>query len=184
MPAKDKVEFIMVHCSATRPNWMAGLHLAAKVAEIRRWHIQERKWRDIAYAKIIDRDGQVAPGRDLDGDGDVWEETGAGAKGWNHNCIHLCLLGGHGSDADDKFAEHFTPAQDRALRKEIAAIRLWAGRQIPVKGHNEVAVKACPGFNVRDWYASSEPLPVAPAPTPAKRNWLVDLLKAIFGGKA
>lgn len=174
MPAKSKVQFIMVHCAATLPEWMAGQSLAAKVAEIRRWHVEDRGWTDIAYARIIDRDGLTANGRDLDRDGDVWEEVGAGAKGWNHNCVHLCLLGGHGSSATDEFSEHFTPEQDAALRAEIAAIRAWAGWEVPLKGHNEVANKACPGFNVARWFAGQPPRQLAESST----------LRASFSGAA
>ena len=61
--ARYPVIEIILHCADTRPDWMAGQSLADKVAEIRRWHVQQRGWRDIGYHWVIDRDGAVAPGR-------------------------------------------------------------------------------------------------------------------------
>ncbi len=68
----------------------------------------------------------------------------------NRGTIGICLIGGHGADADDKFADHFTSAQARPLRALIADIR---GRtQIAkVTGRNTYAAKACPGFRVECW---------------------------------
>lgn len=147
--ARYPVREIAVHCSATLPDWMAGASLAAKVAEIRRWHTlpkpQGRGWRDIGYHWIIDRDGTILPGR---------PETviGAGIESHNNGVIHCCLIGGHGSAETDDFSDHFTPDQDKALRAKIADIR---GRTAinKISGHNEYAPKACPGFHVPTWYA-------------------------------
>lgn len=137
------VEEVVVHCSATGASWYAGKRSSEKVAEIRRWHVQDRGWRDIGYHWVIDRDGTVLPGR---------AETviGAGVEGHNRGVIHVCLIGGGGSAAADAFERHFTPHQAAALRKVLASIRL----RTPIKrisGHNEFAAKACPGFNVPMW---------------------------------
>jgi N-acetyl-anhydromuramyl-L-alanine amidase AmpD len=105
--------------------------------------MQDRGWRTIGYHWLIDFDGQRAPGR---------PETDIGAHVVDHNrgTIGICLIGGHGADADDKFAEHFTSAQARTLRALIADIR--SRTQITkVTGHNDYAAKACPGFRVAGW---------------------------------
>lgn len=52
------VHEIIVPCSATRADWMAGRPLAEKVAEIRIWHRAKGR-RDIGYHWVIDRDGKV-----------------------------------------------------------------------------------------------------------------------------
>ena len=133
---------IIVHCSATRPDWWHGKRTSEKVAEIRRWH-KARGWSDIGYHYVIDRDGTVAKGRDL-------SRTGAHVKGRNIGTIGICLLGGHGSAETDQFTDHFTPEQDAALRRLIDNLqgRFW---KVPVTGHNEYAAKACPGFTVSKW---------------------------------
>jgi N-acetylmuramoyl-L-alanine amidase len=64
--------------------------------------------------------------------------------------IGICLIGGHGADADDKFAKHFTSPQAGTLRALIADIR--SRTQIgKVTGHNDYAAKACPDFRVAGW---------------------------------
>lgn len=147
---------IIVHCSATRADWMAGRTLADKVDEIRRWHVEERGWSDIGYNYVIDRDGTVAIGRDRDHDGDTFEEIGAHVQGHNIESLGVCLIGGHGSAATDAFSDNFTPAQDRALRELIDKIETKLG-DMTIAGHNDYAAKACPGFKVDRWLHSEPP---------------------------
>lgn len=135
---------IIVHCSDTRPKWMEGKPAHAKVAEIRRWHTEERGWSDIAYHHVIDRDGSVEPGRA------AWR-VGAHVKGHNKHSIGVCLIGGHGAAADDSFFEHFTEAQMQALADLVRDL----SKQYPgavVSGHQDFAAKACPGFDVKEWW--------------------------------
>lgn len=145
---KKSVDTIFVHCSATQPDWMEDEPLSAKVAEITRWH-KKRGWNTIGYHWVIDRDGSVAKGRD--------EATvGAHAQGHNEGSIGICLIGGHGSSENDPFAKNFTPEQDMKLRELIEGIqsRTTIHR---IRGHNEVAAKACPGFNVKRWAENRPP---------------------------
>lgn len=140
--ARHPVREIIVHCSATRPDWMVGRPIAEKVAEIRRWHLANG-WNDIGYHWLIDRDGKVLAGR---------AETAIGAHtvGRNSGTIGVCLIGGHGSAETDSFADHFTHQQDVTLGQMIDAIS--SRTQIErVSGHQDYAAKACPGFNVPAW---------------------------------
>ena len=143
--ARYPVDEIIVHCAATRPDWMAGQPLAAKVAEIRRWHMSPPlNWRNIGYHWIIDRDGQILAGR-------AETEIGAHAGALkNRGTLGVCLLGGHGSSQNDRFSQHFTPQQDISLRQMIQAISMRTAIR-RVSGHNEYAAKACPGFHVPTW---------------------------------
>jgi N-acetylmuramoyl-L-alanine amidase len=150
---------IIVHCTATRPEWMFERPTRDKVAEIRRWHVSDRKWRDIGYHFLIDRNGTLATGRPL-------EQVGAHVQGRNTGTIGVALIGGHGSAETDAFTQHFTPAQDAALRKLIADLRGRFGN-VPVTGHNQYAAKACPGFNVPKWSADQKPAQSAPQARPA-----------------
>lgn len=145
--ARHPVTEIIVHCSATRPGWMAGQSLASKVAEIRRWHMRDRGWRDIGYHGIIDRDGAYARGR-------AYSEIGAHCVGHNAGTIGICLLGGHDAAASDRFSDHYTAAQDTTLRRIIAEIS-GLTRIARVRGHNDYAAKACPGFDVTRWLADA-----------------------------
>lgn len=135
---------IIVHCSATRPNWMDGKSSAAKVREIRLWHTRDNGWSDIGYHFVIDRDGTVCAGRPL-------ERVGAHTMGRNTGTVGVCLIGGFGSAATDRFDQHFTVSQDRALRALIADLQRKYGK-LAVSGHNQWAQKACPGFNAPAWF--------------------------------
>ncbi len=154
MPRKSDVTNIMVHCLATRPSWMSNRPVEEIVKEVRSWHVNGNKWRDIAYAGIIGYDGEWGKGRDLDNDGDVWEEIGAGARGWNINCIHIALQGGRNEDGSwgkksDLFTKHFTYEQYETLFEKVEEIYDWLGHEVPLIGHNQVNPgKGCPAFYV------------------------------------
>jgi N-acetylmuramoyl-L-alanine amidase len=132
---------IIIHCSATRPEWYEKKTLAAKVKEIKRWHVEERKWSDIGYHFIIDRDGQIANGRSVD-------VAGAHTAGKNANSIGICLIGGHGSNPTDKFLDNFTPEQEAALKTLVEDLQSLHSDIEKVSGHNDYVNKACPGFKV------------------------------------
>lgn len=157
------IDEIIVHATATPPDWRNGESTASKVAEVRRWHTEERGWRDIGYHYLIDRDGTVAPGRPV-------EQTGAHVVGHNAGTIGVSLFGGHGAAATDQFVDHFTPAQDAALRALIDRLQTRFPAIRKVTGHNEYAAKACPGFAVAEWlnapgnWLGSNP---SPEPQPA-----------------
>jgi hypothetical protein len=144
-----KIDEVVVHCAATRPEWWSDRSVEEKAREVRQWHL-DRGFKDIGYHWLIDRDGTVVKGR---------EESAIGAhvKGRNSNSIGICLFGGHGSSKDDTFDENFTPEQDTALRQLIAEIEQRHTIE-KVSGHNEYANKACPGFNVSSWL-NAKPVP-------------------------
>jgi hypothetical protein len=136
------VAAIFIHCSATQPDWMEGQSLSAKVAEITRWH-KKRGWGTIGYHWVIDRNGEITKGRDE-------SMQGAHVAGHNTGSIGICLIGGHGSSENDRFGENYTPEQEIALFNLIQDIKTRANIT-QIRGHNEVAAKACPGFNVKRW---------------------------------
>lgn len=169
------INLIVVHCAATAPGWMEGKTAKAKVTEIDRWH-KDRGWRGFGYHLLIDRDGKTALGRDL-------PEAGAHTRGHNANSVAVVLVGGRGASATDDFSDHFTDAQDRALRVVLADWR----RKFPgarVAGHNEFSAKGCPGFQVGPWLDRAPPM-TAPEEKPAP--WwagIVALIRGMFEGKS
>lgn len=135
---------IIIHATATQPKWMEGRTTREKVAEVRRWHMQDRGWKDIGYHYLIDRDGTLALGRPVD-------QVGAHTMDHNTGTIGVSLFGGFGSAATDEFSDNFTTGQDKALRaliKDLSAMY----KITKVSGHNEYAAKACPGFSVPKWF--------------------------------
>ena len=146
-----KINEVIIHCSATRPNWMQDMGGLAKVAEIRRWHVEDRNFSDIGYHYVIDRSGEVFDGRPE-------ARAGAHVKGRNFNSIGICLIGGFGGSAGDIFDNHFTAEQEAALRKLIGQLQRRYTDITKISGHNQYAPKACPCFSVPAW------LKEAPAP--------------------
>ena len=155
---------------------MKGFGTLAKVQEIARWHTQERGWKAIGYHFVIDRDGTVANGRPV-------EQVGAHVRGHNANSIGIALMGGFGGAADDMFADHYTPAQDKALRKLIADLRAAHSEIVRVSGHNRYAAKACPCFVVDEWLKAAPKIPKSMQVQRTFFSWLTDLLSGIFKRK-
>ena len=138
---------IIIHCTATRPNWWEGKSSEEKVDEVRRWHL-DKGWSDIGYHYLIDRNGTIIEGRPLD-------RTGAHVKDHNAGTIGISLFGGHGSSAGDKFYDHFTEDQEKSLKRLILDLRNRFPSITKISGHNQYAAKACPGFSVPDWVAQT-----------------------------
>lgn len=166
-----QINEIIIHATATRPEWWATRTANQKVAEVRRWHVEQNGWKDIGYHYLIDRDGKVVAGRPL-------EQVGAHVQGRNTGTIGIALFGGHGSAATDRFDQHYTPAQDAALRRLIADLTAAHGPLI-VSGHNQYAAKACPGFDARAWFGGSWAPGIAPPVESGSTPTSVGLLAAI-----
>lgn len=150
---------IIIHCTATRPDWWKSKPAKAKVNEIRQWHL-DRGWSDIGYHYLIDRDGTVVEGRPL-------EKTGAHVKGKNTGTVGISLLGGFGGSASDQFDDHFTEEQAIVLKKLIADLKEDYPSITKVTGHNQYSSKACPCFSVPAWMddrrnAGTKPLVKSP----------------------
>lgn len=148
-----KIDELIIHCTATRPEWWEDRRSEDKMLECKKWHTDPAPkgngWSDIGYHYLIDRDGTVTEGRPV-------ERAGAHASGHNQHSVGISLWGGHGGDQDDKFEDNFTPEQDRALRRLIAQLRMEYPAIKTVRGHNEVSAKMCPCFQVSKWLNGAE----------------------------
>ena len=142
-----KIKQIIVHCTATRPDWWDKKTINEQVKEVEKWHVVDREWKAIGYHYLIGRNGEVVQGRPI-------EMIGSHARGHNKDSIGIALFGGFGSDADDLATEHFTPLQLAAayelIRKLQGQYNIKSERVI---GHNRISSKACPGFRVQKWLA-------------------------------
>lgn len=132
------IKLFVLHCSATPPSMDCG------VEKIREWH-KAKGWADIGYHGVIRRDGTFEIGRDLDGDGDFLDETGAHAYGFNRDSIGFCLEGG--VDENMKTESNFTRAQYECLFG-IYDDMTTRFPEAKWKGHNEISDKDCPSLNV------------------------------------
>lgn len=140
----ESVDFLVVHCSATRPSQDIG------VMEIRKWH-RARGWFDIGYHYVIRRNGDVETGRDLD-------RPGAHARGFNERSLGICMVGGVTEDSINIAEDNFTPEQYESLYILINQL-LTLSPTAEVLGHRDLpnVYKACPSFDVRDWWRQLAP---------------------------
>lgn len=137
---RKPVNEVCIHTSATPGNWYLGMYVEDMVAEIRRWHVDMRGWRDIGYHRVISPQGEVGLGRSI-------YKTGAGVLGHNVGVVHICLVPVQTHNGIKSFGDYFTDHQRVAL---VAYIReLMELTPITrITGHNQYAAKECPGFRV------------------------------------
>ena len=131
--ATRKKTMIVIHCTDTPRS------MDVTVDMITQWH-KARGFSTIGYAYFINRHGDIFKCRDLDGDGDVDDEVGAHAYGFNRESIGVCLEG----------RGQYTDAQWGSLRHVLTELIGKHGIKLDrIKGHNELdPKKECPMFDV------------------------------------
>lgn len=144
-----KLQYLVLHCTATAEN------RAVSSDEIRRWHTSPvskggRGWKQVGYTDMIHLDGRVERlvHNNEDASVDPWEITN-GAKGYNSISRHIVYVGGCAADGKTP-KDTRTSSQKKSLEKYVKNFH----RRFPdvkIIGHNEVAAKACPSFNVEKW---------------------------------
>lgn len=147
-----KLKYLVLHCTATPE----GREVTAD--DIRRWHTAPVAaggwgWRQVGYTDLIHLDGTVERLVDNNEDANVdpWEITN-GAAGYNSVSRHVAYAGGCALDGK-------TPADTRTVMQRSAMERYVRDfhRRFPlvrIVGHNELAAKACPSFDVQRWLRS------------------------------
>jgi len=127
-----RINEIIIHCSATRENYLF------KAADIDKWH-KQRGFDGIGYHFVIDLDGTVEAGRPI-------ERAGAHCQGHNANSIGICYIGGLASDGKTA-KDTRTEPQRIALRALVTTLK-QVYNITKVTGHNAYAAKSCPCFRV------------------------------------
>jgi N-acetylmuramoyl-L-alanine amidase len=145
--SRRNTDWIVVHCSATRPNQNIG------AKEIRSWH-KAQGWKDIGYHFVIRRDGTVEKGRAVNA-------IGSHVKGYNHNSVGICMVGGIGDNSWTP-ANNFTRAQWTSLKALVDTL-IKRHPKARILGHRDFpgVSKACPCFDAKAWAAANK-LPAAP----------------------
>ncbi|WP_294549526.1 N-acetylmuramoyl-L-alanine amidase [uncultured Bacteroides sp.] len=147
-----KLERLVLHCTATPE----GRNVTSN--EIRAWHTNPvskggRGWKQVGYTDMIHLDGRVERlvQNNEDNVVDNWEITN-GAQGYNSTSRHVVYVGGVARDGK-------TPRDTRTsaqLEAMAAYVRDFHRRfpDVRIVGHNELAAKACPSFDVQKWLVS------------------------------
>jgi N-acetylmuramoyl-L-alanine amidase len=137
-PKKRKTtEFIVVHCSATKAKQDIG------ASDIDVWH-KQRGWIGIGYHYVIKRDGTLELGRPVDA-------IGAHVKDYNERSVGICMVGG--LDEEGQPDVNYTQDQWDTLDATVFMLsRMYPTAE--VVGHNNLTNhKACPCFDVKDWWS-------------------------------
>lgn len=127
---------IIIHCADTPEG------RDVKADEIRRWHKNERGWSDIGYHYVIDLDGTIEAGRDV-------ETAGAHCTGHNAKSIGICYVGG--CDAQMQPKDTRTEEQKASLLLLLKYLRQRYPKA-KIYGHRDFAQKACPSFDAKNEY--------------------------------
>lgn len=143
---------LVLHCTATKE----GREVTSD--EIRHWHTDPvskggRGWKQVGYTDMIHLDGKVERlvHNNEDAKVDPWEVTN-GAKGYNSTSRHVVYVGGCAKDGKTP-KDTRTPQQLKAMEDYVMDFH----RRFPnvqIVGHNQLAAKACPSFDVPKWLES------------------------------
>lgn len=145
-----RIKYLIIHCTATP----VGREVSS--AELRRWHTSPvsaggRGWKQVGYTDMIHLDGTVERLVDNNEDANVdpWEVTN-GAKGYNSVSRHVVYVGGVDANDAKKSRDTRTAAQKESLRRYVLDFHR-RHPEVKILGHNQVAAKACPSFDVPSW---------------------------------
>ncbi|WP_455765765.1 peptidoglycan recognition protein family protein [Paraprevotella clara] len=145
----QKLKYLVLHCTATPE----GREVSS--SDIRHWHTDPvskggRGWKQVGYTDMIHLDGKVERlvKNNEDANVDPWEITN-GVAGKNSVSRHVVYVGGVGKDGKTA-KDTRTPQQLKALEEYVKDFH----KRFPsvrIVGHNELAAKACPSFDVKKW---------------------------------
>ena len=132
------IKRIVVHCSATREG------KEFYMCDIDRWH-RDEGWNGCGYHYVIDLDGKVEIGRDIN-------IQGAHAGKYNPKSIGICYIGGLTADGETA-KDTRTDEQKESLLWLLKELRMLYP-QAEILGHRDLpgVKKACPCFNAKNEY--------------------------------
>ncbi|MCD8081402.1 MAG: N-acetylmuramoyl-L-alanine amidase [Bacteroides sp.] len=145
-----QLKYLVIHCTATPE------HREVSVADIRRWHMDPppagQGWKQVGYTDMIHLDGSLERLVDNNEDMEVdpWEITN-GAAGYNQVSRHMVYVGG--CDFTMKPKDTRTSQQVRTLESYVMDFH-DRFPEVIIVGHNQLAPKDCPCFDVISWLES------------------------------
>jgi len=131
-----KINKIIIHCTATPEG------RDVSISDVRRWHVEERGWRDVGYHFLIRLDGTIEEGRPI-------EQTGAHTLNHNFDSIGIAYVGGMSKDMTEP-KDTRTEEQKDALVDLLCQLHDCYGGKI--YGHRDFSSKDCPSFDAKSEY--------------------------------
>lgn len=137
------VHEVLLHTTATAPGWWKDKTAAEMMAEVRRWHVEERGWKREGYHGLIAPDGSWAEGR-------PFTMIGAHCAERNRGTLGFALVPVRTVDTRrvGRFEDYYTEAQRKTIRAKLRAVQAMTDLKW-VTGHNDYAARTCPGFTVK-----------------------------------
>lgn len=149
---KRKWKYGIIHCTAhPKGRRMTGHEVAEQ--QMRPRSRGGRGWKRPGYGYVIRLDGTIDQLVPNDGNQYVEpREITNGVAGMNEESCSAAYLGGMSEDMT-RPEDTRTPAQRNAL---AVLVKQWIAENpdILILGHNQVAAKACPSFDVPAWLRS------------------------------
>lgn len=130
-----RIDLIVIHCSDTRPSQsftieqLRACHKARGFGEWPGYHIYIRRDGSLYYCRPV-------------------SIAGCHVRGWNAHSIGVCYEGGHSDSPEYKYEDNRT-AEQLVVMDEVLRTLLQCYPDAELKGHNELAAKACPCFDVK-----------------------------------
>jgi N-acetylmuramoyl-L-alanine amidase len=147
-----KLEYIVVHCTVTPEG------RDVKAETVVKWHTDPTPtgngWMRPGYSNIIELDGTLVNVFRYNNDGWVQaDEVTNGAKGYNAKSRHICYVGGVERNNIKVAKDTRTLAQIETMKNYLIKAKT-EHPHVKIIGHNDLNPdKACPSFNVKEWFA-------------------------------
>lgn len=142
VPKRKKTEYVIIHCSGDTNEGLFNI----KTGDINMRHKRRGK-KCIGYHYVIEENGDVIQGRDL-------EVIGSHAEEFNDISVGICMVGGRSPDHTNIAKDDFNDNQHASLRALLYHIKSLYPH-VKIMGHNELPGfehKTCPCFNVNKIY--------------------------------
>ncbi|GAB3889811.1 N-acetylmuramoyl-L-alanine amidase [Larkinella knui] len=136
-----RIDYIVVHCTATQPN-------ASPEAILRYWR-QVLGWKSPGYHYLIKKGGEIVPLLPE-------SEVSNGVKGYNSHSVHLSYIGGIDGKGFPKDTR--TAGQKESILCLLHSLKTRY-KNAKIQGHRDFpgVTKACPSFDVRAWLKEVAP---------------------------
>jgi N-acetylmuramoyl-L-alanine amidase len=138
------IEYLVIHTSASSAN--------TTTQGLQRYFFVEKLWGREGYHSVVEPDGDAQVFID-----DKFISNGIKEYAFgrtlinNNNSLNRCYIGGINSKGQPRDTR--TPAQLAWLEAQVRA-DIAKYPDIQILGHNQIALKACPCFNVPNWLRS------------------------------
>ncbi len=146
-PHGDGITSLVIHHTQT-PNEAPAME-KARLRSIRRYHMVEKEWGEVAYHYFVGSSGQIYEGRD-------WRFAGDSGTTYDLNGrLLICLLG--------DFTETMPTEKALDTMLRLVAAKLHEHKLTPsdVVTHQMVAATDCPGTAMQKWFEEEGKLAIA-----------------------